>query len=401
MTQAWESVRLGQVLKQVSRGESVQATKEYKLLGVRLDAGGAFHRETKLGSESSANTLYQVREGDFIYSRLFAWRGAFDLISQELDGCFVSNEFPIFHARDELIDSHFLNFWFQLSSTLKAVEADCTGSTPLTRNRFKESFFLALQIPLPPLEEQRRIVARVESLAAQIAEARGLREDNMKASKNLQLSSQKAVFEHEKIALMSFVRLGDIADIRAGVTLGRSLNGLTVNVPYLRVANVQDGFFKLSEIKTVAVFEHEVAKWRLQKGDILLTEGGDWDKLGRGAVWNDEIPNCIHQNHIFRLRVNPLEFLPEFLASYIGSPIGKTYFQLSSKQTTNLASINQKQLKDFLIPQLTIEQQADCLEEISRVKSQISALEQLQEATRLELEALLPSVLSKAFAGEL
>lgn len=84
------------------------------------------------------------------------------------------------------------------------------------------------------------------------------------------------------------------------MTLGRSLNTDTINVPYLRVANVQDGHLDLNYIKYIDILESELEKWELLSGDILLTEGGDWDKLGRGTVWHDEIPNCIHQNHIFK-----------------------------------------------------------------------------------------------------
>ena len=143
--------------------------------------------------------------------------------------------------------------------------------------------------------------------------------------------------------------LGDIAEIRSGVTLGRNIRGKTIRLPYLRVANVQDGHLDLSVIKEVEILESEKDKWQLLPGDLLLTEGGDWDKLGRGTVWNGEIPNCIHQNHIFRVRVNPDEFISEYLSSLISSPYGKSYFQSASKQTTNLASINQRQLKAFTI----------------------------------------------------
>jgi len=117
------------------------------------------------------------------------------------------------------------------------------------------------------------------------------------------------------------------------------------------LANVQDGRLSLSEVKEIEILESEASKWTLQFGDLLLTEGGDWDKLGRGTVWHEEIPNCIHQNHIFRVRTRPKDFVPEFLALLIRSPIGKAYFQAASKQTTNLASINMRQLKSFSVLQ--------------------------------------------------
>ena len=101
------------------------------------------------------------------------------------------------------------------------------------------------------------------------------------------------------------IKLKEISEIVSGVTKGRKLTGKsTIFVPYLRVANVQDGYLDLTEIKDIEVLPSDIEKYALQDGDILLTEGGDPDKLGRGTVWNGQIPMCIHQNHIFRVRVN-------------------------------------------------------------------------------------------------
>jgi len=143
--------------------------------------------------------------------------------------------------------------------------------------------------------------------------------------------------------------LGDIADTASGATLGRKLEGKTILLPYLRVANVQDGHIDLKEMKEIEVLASEKNKWLLKSGDILLTEGGDWDQLGRGGIWRDEIPNCIHQNHIFRVRITDSNVDVTYLHYLINSPFGKSFFLKCSKQTTNLASINQSQLKKFVV----------------------------------------------------
>src|SRR3989442_3315110 len=153
MTENWPRIALAQLLRNRSEGETVNPFKEYRLLGVRLDNAGPYLRETKLGTELSASTVYKVRAGDFIYSRLFASRGAFGVVDSEFDGCYVSGEFPTFRADPNRLDPNFLRLWFLLPSTLHSVVAKCTGSTPLTRNRFKEEFFLALDVPLPPVSD--------------------------------------------------------------------------------------------------------------------------------------------------------------------------------------------------------------------------------------------------------
>jgi type I restriction enzyme S subunit len=176
MSKQWPCVKLREVLTPAAREEAVDASKEYRLLGIRLEGQGPFLRETVMGTQTSAAKLFRVAKGDFIYSRLFACRGAFGVISEELDGCYVSGEFPTFVPAAGNVNVQFLKYWFRLPSVIATVDADCSGSTPLTRNRFKENFFLALEIPLPPLAEQRRVVARIEELAAQINEARTLRQ---------------------------------------------------------------------------------------------------------------------------------------------------------------------------------------------------------------------------------
>src|SRR5260370_20248201 len=129
--------------------------------------------------------------------------------------------------------------------------------------------------------------------------------------------------------------------MRSGNTKGRNINVSPVRtVPYLAVVNVQDRALDLRQLKTIAATEAEIQRYRLQKDDLLLTEGGDPDKLGRGTLWSGEIDECIHQNHIFRVRLTDSRFLPVFVNWVVGSERGKRYFLRSAKQTTGIASIN-------------------------------------------------------------
>jgi type I restriction enzyme S subunit len=166
-------------------------------------------------------------------------------------------------------------------------------------------------------------------------------------------------------------RLGEIADISAGITLGKTHEGPdTLELPYLRVANVQDGYLDLTEIKTIRVPQNYLEKYVLKVGDVLMNEGGDFDKLGRGAVWQGQLPVCLHQNHVFKVRPHNEKLASDFLAAVSASPYGKSFFMMASKQSTNLASINSTQLKAFPIPlptyseQITIQNQFKRLDEV-------------------------------------
>jgi type I restriction enzyme S subunit len=143
------------------------------------------------------------------------------------------------------------------------------------------------------------------------------------------------------------ISLQQIASIQTGVAKGKKAVKNRIELPYLRVANVQDGHLELSEIKTISVSRPEVARYSLQPGDVLMTEGGDFDKLGRGFVWEGQLSQCLHQNHVFVVRADSNHLDPYFLTYQAGSSYGKGYFLSCSKQSTNLASINSSQLKEF------------------------------------------------------
>lgn len=145
-----------------------------------------------------------------------------------------------------------------------------------------------------------------------------------------------------------WVRLGDLGHVIGGLTKGRKLEGRKlINLPYLRVANVQRDGFKLNVMKEIEIPLEEISTYLLERDDILFTEGGDWDKVGRAALWKEQITPCVFQNHIFRLRI-PLGFFdPGWVVLFSNSPNGRSYFQRASKQTTNLASINMGQLRHF------------------------------------------------------
>jgi len=178
------------------------------------------------------------------------------------------------------------------------------------------------------------------------------------------------------------ISLGNIADIASGATLGRKMEGKTILLPYLRVANVQDGHIDLTEIKEIEILESEKNKWLLKNGDIVLTEGGDWDQLGRGGIWRNEIPDCIHQNHIFRIRITDSNVDVNYLHYLINSPYGKSFFLKCSKQTTNLASINQSQLKKFVVLKPPLPEQRHIAAILTRCDETIAAARANVAATK-------------------
>ena len=169
------------------------------------------------------------------------------------------------------------------------------------------------------------------------------------------------------------VRLKDVAKVQTGLTLGKDYGAAqTISRPYLRVANVQTGRLDLTHVKSIDVPPNETEKTNLLNGDVLMTEGGDIDKLGRGCIWRSEVPGCLHQNHIFAVRCEQNTLHPEFLVGLMASRHGRTYFQATAKQTTNLASTNSNTLRAFPVPLPLIEDQQSILRAISEKTSTLN-----------------------------
>ncbi|AWE88325.1 TPA: restriction endonuclease subunit S [Pseudomonas aeruginosa] len=193
-----------------------------------------------------------------------------------------------------------------------------------------------------------------------------------------------------------------LGEIASGVAKGTKRDAAVEvhEVPYLRVANVQRGFLDLSEVKKILATQRDIAELTLQAGDVLFNEGGDRDKLGRGWVWRNEVENCIHQNHVFRMRPFLPEVLPE-LISHHGNTFGKAWFQSAGKQTTNLASINMTMLRRFPVPLGPADEQHELLCQLDVLIEQLDRQEKAVELGLKQSAAQRQNILRAAFAGQL
>ena len=198
----------------------------------------------------------------------------------------------------------------------------------------------------------------------------------------------------------AWARLDAIAELKGGITVDKKRNDATAReVPYLRVANVQRGYLDLSEVKTIRASEADISSLALRAGDILFNEGGDRDKLGRGWVWEGQIAECIHQNHVFRARPL-LDALSPMFISWWGNTFGKDYFLREGKQTTNLASISLTKLSRFPVPIPPASEQARITAEAARLLSIIDRLESALGVSMVRTSSLKTALLSKAFRSD-
>lgn len=339
-----------------------------------------------------------IREGDIIISSANSWNLVGKCCQAQQDfpdltfGGFVTN----MRAKAGKADARFIYYLFSspnVQRTVRSFGRQTTSISNLDLNRTK-----ALEIPLPPLDEQRRIAGILDAADA----LRRRRREALSLLDALPGTIFAEMFGHRVYGsgrAANTVPLSEVAHIQSGITKGRRLNSAdeTEETAYLAVANVQDKRLDLSNVKTIAVTKKERERYALAVDDLLLTEGGDPDKLGRGTVWNDEIPGAIHQNHIFRVRVTDGKVQPVFLSHLLSSPYGRGYFLRMAKQTTGIASINKTQLSGFPV---ILPDEGEQIEFVHRLSSYQDQKERYISHLG-EVDGLFASLQSRAFAGEL
>ena len=324
--------------------------------------------------------LNAAHNADYVASKTY-------FADNEVVGSLATGEWLLARPRAEAIHPAFLNYWLRSSRTRDAIRFLVKGIHLYPKD------VAELELFLPVMAEQLRIVDLL-SRAEGIVRLR--REAQQKAAELI-----PAIFidmfgdPATNPKGLSVVPLSDVAEVISGVAKGRKLAPAeSVELPYMRVANVKDGHLDLSEVKTIEIKRSEVAKLLIQPGDLLMTEGGDPDKLGRAALWAGEIDTCVHQNHIFKVRSDRSHLVPAYLRSLVGSSYGKAYFLSVAKKTTGIASINKTQLSAFpvVLPPLGHQQDfarhAEAVESIAR--QQVGALS--------KAEATFDALLARAFA---
>ncbi|MBK0415816.1 restriction endonuclease subunit S [Chromobacterium haemolyticum] len=329
-----------------------------------------------------------VLSGGELLVSLVGYPGETAIASKELAGANIARQVGLVRLC-ESNNSYFVQQYLSSPIGKKVLLGGMIGSAQqvINLNALRE-----VEVPLPPLPEQQKIAAiltavddKLDVIARQI-----------EATQTLKRGLMQTLFSRKQHTRWPVVPLHEVAEVRTGVAKGKKGMKEPAELPYLRVANVQDGHIDLSEVKTIEVEVAQIERYALQSGDVLMTEGGDFDKLGRGDVWEGQIAPCLHQNHVFAVRPNPEKLNSYYLAALAASDHGRQYFLSCAKRTTNLASINSSQLKALPVLLPPLSQQKHIASVVDAANARIGVL----EAKRQHYQTVKRGLMQKLLTGE-
>ena len=386
----WPLVALSEIVEQVDERRGVQ---DVSLVLSVTEKRGIIPQEDvfkkRIATENTSK--YKVLQPlDIAYNPYLLWTGAIGQWDGDQPGV-TSPVYETFRVRRGH-DPRFAGLILTSGQLTAYFDATAIGSIS-RRRRTPVPVFLAAKTAAPPLAEQQRIVAVMASVDAQIEALTGEVRKATMVRRSFEADTC-ASFESKPT-----LALGDIAEVVGGVTKDKNKEAAEGNVeaPYLRVANVQRGFLDLADVTTIRVPPRTLADRSLRRGDLLLNEGGDRDKLGRGWVWEDQIPNCVHQNHVHRARIHDqAAFLPKFVSMWANT-FGPDWFFDNGGQTSGIASISVGKVRQFPIPAVPAEDQ----QRIVRIGDALRSVEFNLTAELTALRTVRADLLSALLAQEI
>jgi type I restriction enzyme S subunit len=393
MIGSWPMVQLNELIKPISRPESVDPSKIYNILGAHWYAEGLYTKETKPGREIAASYLYRIKKGDFVYNRLFAWKGSFALATSDNDNCYASNEFPCFEIEEKKLNPQYLRYYFTRESAWNEALGLSTGGTPTSRNRLKEQCLLKMKIPLPPLDEQIHIVNQVMKLTRMISEAQNLR--------------RTVIDETEKLVRLELTRFAykDNKKIKLNEVCLKITDGehatpprISSGIPLLNARNVRNGRL---DLRITDFIDQPTAEkcWKRccpSDGDILMICVGAPGRVCKLV----KPPKIVLTRDVAMIRPNPQLIMSPFLEYVLKSPEVQNQIQSSIKQTA-LAHIYLNKIASLEIPLPPISIQQQVVDYYDNLNEKVNELKMIQMETSNILSSLTASVLDKAFKGEL
>lgn len=375
-------VPLREVLTPAGEPHRVEPGRAYRIAGVFGFGRGVICRPPVTGAEMAADRLYRVRSRQIVYSRLKSFEGAFAIVPDEADGFFVSNEFPSFDADEKRADYRYLGWYLRRPATWLALSGEGRG-IGARRERLHPEEFLAHQLPLPPLDEQRRIVERLDAVEARIAQ----RQSEVDAL-DKELARLLAAAFHRIAQDAPRARMGDVAPlVRRSVMIDPEASYTEIGVR---------SFFKGAfHRRTVSGAEFTWQKlFRVNDGDLIFSNLMAWEKGIALAGAADD--GCVGNHRMLTCEADRGRLVPGFLWFYFTTEEGFAQVVAASPGTiARNKTLSAEELPNITVPVPSLDAQRwfDALQQKAR------AAREAQAAAAAELDHLVPALLAEAFGS--
>ena len=417
--EGWEITRLKYLADFEPTCDTSYLTDESKITYTPMECvkNGGFENRSVLYGKLS-HTLTPFQNGDIAMAKVTpCFENGNIAIMDNLFSGFGLGSSELFIFRPKRISTRYFFYWLQNKAFVARACSTMTGTGGL--KRISPSFIRNCPVHCPSTDEQTKISDYLDAKCSEIDDLLTSVHSSIEEYKKLKQTVitqavTKGVRGKREMKDSGVEWIGEIpkewrktqlrhcATIKSGITLGKSYSKDTVLIerPYLRVANVQGGYVDLNDLATIEVTPDEDLKYRLHSGDVLMTEGGDRDKLGRGCVWHNEIEPCLHQNHVFAVQTNETILLPEFLEYLTASDVGRSYFDVTAIKTTNLACTSSSKVLAFTIPLPPIEEQIEIVSFIKKRSLELNKLIMKKELLVQELESYKKSLIYEVVTGK-
>jgi type I restriction enzyme S subunit len=394
MNQVYNLVPLGKLLTRKKEEINIQELDTYIRITIRMNGQGIVIRDCVSGSKIGTKKQFITKAGQLVLSKIDARNGAFGILPNNCSNAIITGNFWAFDVNHELLDIRYFDY---LTKTHLFIDF-CIQASDGTTNRLylQESKFLSMKIPLPPLEEQRRIVARVEKLVEKIEEVRSLRQQALKETEALRISSAKAILA--ELSHLGKQPLRELVNVQGGGTPSKQNPFFWKgSIPWIspkdmKSRDLNDSIDHISEEAT-------------QKSPAKLLEPGSVLIVVRGMILAHTVPSAILRvpaaiNQDMKAVLPNEKITPEFLYSVFWT-LNDLLLELVEKSTHDTRKLETQKLLNFKIPVPSISEQRRIVAYLDEIQTKVNEMKQLREQGLKELDTLLPSILDKAFKGEL
>ena len=401
----WCWTRLGFLLQSSKEKTDEFSDADLKYVGLEhmQKDGGIVAYDSAEGVKSLKNVFHPQQ---ILYGKLRPYLNKHDIAT--FDGV-CSTDILVFNATSVTIPK-FVNFFLDQDTFIEYAVSNSKG---INLPRVSESVVLDAKCPLPPIYEQQRIVDRIESLFAKLDEAKQKAQDALDSFETRKAAILHKAFTGELTAqwrkehgvgMESWEthELVECFEIVSGIQKTPARSPRHNPIPYLAVANVYRNKIDLSDIRYFEVTPEEIEKLKLQDKDILIVEGnGSGKEIGRCAMWHNELPLCVHQNHIIRIRNKSPKILPEYVLYYLNSETGKSVMQERAKTTAGLFNLSAGKVKTIPLPFASLDEQAEIVHILDDLLAKEQQAKEAAEKVLEQIDLIKKSILARAFRGEL